>query len=49
MTAMMDYWRSQLSDALTQLEREPFTASRNILRERIDNYRAWIAQGEAME
>ena len=43
----LDYWRTNLKDAEADLPREPFAASREILRHRIANYRNWIAQAEA--
>ena len=43
----LDCWRTNLKDAESELPREPFAASREILRQRIANYRSWIAQAEA--
>lgn len=47
MTYLLTYWRESLVDAQKQLDNEPFTACRDVLRQRIANYRKWIEQGES--
>lgn len=42
----LEYCRTSLIDAEKQLRKEQFAGSREVLRERIANYRKWIAQAE---
>jgi len=42
----LEYCRKSLPEAEAQLPKEPFAGSREVLRERIANYRKWIAVAE---
>ena len=43
----LKHWRRSLTDAEAFLNMEPFAGTREILRERVANYRKWIAEAES--
>lgn len=48
MEHMLNYWRQSLVEAEAQLKRETIKACAEITRQRIANYRKWIARAEGM-